>query len=134
MRAISIGIGFLPAHSTCRVHVEGLRALREIETALVDPTFTVGTQTVQLRGPIPAGHHFIIAAQGSCATFDPNWNPGPSLPRTGELHGPALIPSFSFQTPSKSVWLEIGLQKSGTALPFQIHPPSDAYKTSPALR
>ena len=79
---------------------------------------------------IPAGHHFTIPAQGPCATFDPNWNPGPSLPRTGELHGPAHLPSFSFQTPSKSVWLEIGLQKSGTALPLQIHPPS---KTSAEL-
>ena len=125
VRAISIGIGFLPAHSTCRVQVEGLRALREIETALVDPTFTVGGQTVQLRGTIPAGHHFIIAAQGPCATFDPNWNPGPSLPRTGELHGPALIPSFSFQTPSPSVWLEIGLQKSGAAHPFLSKQPAN---------
>ncbi|MCX7417863.1 MAG: hypothetical protein NTY25_15495 [Planctomycetia bacterium] len=126
VREISIGLGYLPAHANCHVQVEGLRALRESEPAIVDPVFSVNGISVKIRGSIPSGHHFILPSKGPCLTFDPNWKPGPTLACTGELHGPSRHAAFSFQASEPSVWLEAGVQKPGGFIPVDLSPPHPA--------
>lgn len=117
VREISIGLGYLPARADCHVEIEGLRALREIEPALIDPAFTLNGNIVHVSGTIPSGHHFILPLKGPCLTFDPNWKPGPALARSGELHGPSRKADFTFQAPEPSGWLELGVQKPGGSIP-----------------
>jgi len=121
VRSIAIGVGHVPAKTSCRVQVEGIRALAEVPATLVNPRLEVGGRNVTLSGTIPAGWHFIIRPDLSAATFDPNWKRGPVLEAKVSVQPTAEQTTvFSCRSSSShSPWLEIGVQIQGNELSIQ---------------
>jgi autotransporter-associated beta strand protein len=110
--SIRIGIGHIPANTNCSVVLDGLVAMKETAEALVNPTITLGGQSVGVSGTIASGNHFILAPSGLFTVYNANWN----VVSTQQLSGllPASLTSFSMQSASSSskIWLEVGVQAS----------------------
>ena len=112
IKTISIGIGYLPSNTSCSVVIDGLQALDEISEPMVNPTITVGNQSVSVSGTIETGNHFILDQDGGFTIYDEHWNIISSV-FAGSLQ-PADLATFSMQSTASSsdVWLEVGVQAS----------------------
>ena len=114
--SIRIGIGHIPANTSCSVVVDGLVAMRETPEALVNPRITLGEQSVSVSGTIASGNHFILDPSGLFTIYNANWH----VVSTQQLSGllPASLTSFSMQstTSSPKIWLEVGVQASNETI------------------
>ena len=112
IKSIQIGIGHIPASTSSSVLVEDLTALSETHEALVNPTLTLGGQTVSVNGSIDCENHFILDEDGLFTVYDAHWN------ALSEQQLAVLLPSslttFKMESASSSsgIWLEVGVQAS----------------------
>ena len=132
VRIIQIGIGHIPAGTTCSVEVDGMIALAETPEALVDPTLTLGEQSVSVDGSIGTENHFILDEDGLFTVYDSNWN------ALSEQQLDVMLPSdlttFKMESVSSSddIWLEVGVQASNetTTNPD----PTPSFTTDPIIK
>lgn len=75
-----LGIGYLPAHGKASVLVEGLKALREIPTALRDPVIHTGAGTLAVKGSVASGEYLQYEGGDTVGVYDENWNKLRDLP------------------------------------------------------
>ena len=118
---IKIGIGHIPASTTCSVKVDGLVAMKETAEGLVNPTITLGGQSVNVTGTIASGNNFILEPNGLFTVYTTNWVGVSTQQLSGLL--PASLTSFKMQSASSSsnIWLEIGVQAApGAAVPLSM--------------
>ena len=112
VKYIKIGIGHIPANTSCSVLVEDLTALSETHEALVNPAITLGGQTVNVNGSIDCENHFILDEDGLFTVYDPNWNALSA--QQLDIMLPSDLTSFQMESASSSsdIWLEVGVQAS----------------------
>jgi hypothetical protein len=114
--SISIGIGHVPANTSCSVLLEGLTALAETGEALVSPTITLGDQSIHVSGTISTGNHFTFDSNGTLAVYDERWNLV-SMEQFACGLLPASLSTFIVQSDSSSnIWLEVGVQASNETI------------------
>ena len=110
--SIAIGIGHLPANTSCSVLVEGLTAMAETHEALVAPTIQLGEQSVQVTGTIATENHFILDPDGAFTIYDELWH-AVSVEHLASRLLPADLGTFRMQSASSAnIWLEVGVQAS----------------------
>ena len=110
--SIAVGIGHLPANTSCSVLVEGLTALGETHEALVAPTLHLGEQSVPVNGTIATENHFILDPDGTFTVYDEFWHVV-SVEHLGSRLLPVDLGSFRMQSASSAnIWLEVGVQSS----------------------
>ena len=116
IKSIMIGIGHLPASTSSSVLVEDLTALSESQDALVNPTITLGEQTVSVTGSIDCGNHFLLDENGLFSVYDPNWNV--VFDQQLDVMLPSDLSSFAMESLSSpsGTWLEVGVQASNSTL------------------
>jgi hypothetical protein len=117
VNSVEVGIGHIPATTTCSVLVEDLQALEETAEPLVNPSITLGEQTINLIGTIPVENHFILEPNGAFTVYDEHWNLVFSQ-ALGTPLLPANLTTFSMHSASVSsnVWIEVGVQASNETL------------------
>lgn len=116
INAIKIGMGHVPANTTCSVLVEGLTALAETPEALVDPVITLGEQSVSVDGSIDTENHFILDESGLFTVYDRNWNA--LSEQQLDVLLPTSLTTFKMESASASgdIWLEVGVQASNETI------------------
>jgi hypothetical protein len=70
---VHVGLGYLPPNTKSEVVIKEIVALHEINEPLVDPTFSVGDQTIQVQGSINPYDQFILDPDGSFKIYDEDW-------------------------------------------------------------
>ncbi len=130
---ISLGFGYLPAHSKARAVVHGLTLLDNIAAPLVNPTLTVGNATLHIEGAVESGHYLTYEAEAGARVYDANWNFLRTLPARAEKWevGPGKLPvrltatgvarhqAHQRLSPGQKPWLELQLLTRGPAYRFQ---------------
>ncbi|MDF7827107.1 hypothetical protein P4B35_23995, partial [Pontiellaceae bacterium B12227] len=101
VKHVSIWVGHLPANTSCNILVEDLTALAEIQEPLVNPTVTLGEQSLSVNITIPAENHFILEADGTFTVYDEWWN-GVYTQQLASALLPSSLASFSIQSASSS--------------------------------
>ena len=112
IKAIKVGMGHVPANTTCSVLLEGLTALAETPEALVDPILTLGEQSVSVDGSIDVENHFVLDENGRFTVYDRHWNALSEQQLNVML--PSDLTTFKMESVSSSgdIWLEVGVQAS----------------------
>ncbi|VGO17696.1 hypothetical protein PDESU_06298 [Pontiella desulfatans] len=115
--SVEVGIGHLPANTTCSVLIEDLQGLEENSETLVNPSFSLGEQTLNITGSIPVEHHFILEPNGDFTVYDEDWNTV-SFQALESPFVPTNLTTFSMSsaTASSNVWIEVGVQTSSESL------------------
>ncbi|MDF7827108.1 hypothetical protein P4B35_24000, partial [Pontiellaceae bacterium B12227] len=101
VKHVSIWVGHLPANTTCNILVEDLTALAEVSQPLVNPTITLGGQSVDINGTIATENHFILEPDGTFTVYDEWWN-GVYTQQLASALLPSSLASFSIQSASSS--------------------------------
>ena len=70
----NIGFGHVPSQKKATVTVEGLKALKEIKTALVNPVIGVADGSLKIDGVIESGHYLEYKGGDTATVYDENWN------------------------------------------------------------
>ena len=75
-----LDFGSMPAHSHAKVTVEGIKALSEISSALVNPVIHVGGGTLSIQGTVKTDEILQYEGGHSATLYDKNWNEITDLP------------------------------------------------------
>lgn len=69
-----IGFGHVPPETTANIKVRGLKALREIDTKLVDPVIHVAGGWLRVAGSVASGNYLEYSGGDKATVYDKNWN------------------------------------------------------------
>lgn len=105
---IKMGFGMLPPKLKASVTVEGLTALRELDTELKDPVFQFGHDSLAIHGVVPSGSYLTWDGGETADIYDANWN------RTGELP----VTSGSINVPEGQFEFKLTSSNTGTTVPW----------------
>jgi hypothetical protein len=109
---LKLGFGIIPPHTSARVSVEGLTALKEIATELRNPVLYAGGTRLEINGTVASGQYLTWEDGPAAMVYDANWNQVAALPVTVEGF---VAPSgeFDFQVTAEEgaspPWLELQL-------------------------
>ena len=74
VRQCKLGFGHIPARTDVKVKVEGLKALVEIPTELVDPVIRTGNGTLAIKGSVDSGQYLVYEGGDTAGVYDQNWH------------------------------------------------------------
>lgn len=109
---LKLGFGIIPPHTSTRVSVEGLTALKEIAAELRNPVLYAGGAKLKINGMVASGQYLTWEDGTTAMVYDANWNQVAVLPVTVEGF---VAPSgeFDFQVTAEESasppWLELQL-------------------------
>jgi hypothetical protein len=69
----NVGLGLVPATTTVSVTVEGIKALEEIPTMLVNPVITTATGSLTIHGEIETSWYLEYRGGDTATVYDKNW-------------------------------------------------------------
>lgn len=104
-----IGFGKIPASTHANITVEGIKALKEYDSQIVNPVIQCGAQSIRVLGTVKTGQYLEYNGTNSASVYDRNWNLLQTL--NVQKSGPGVNPGW--QTLSVSVendeqpWMEI---------------------------
>lgn len=117
---VKMGFGMLPAKSKTRVTVEGLTALREVDTQLKNAVLHFGSKSVTLQGAIPSGTYLTWDGGETAVLYDANWNETGRLSVTGGSRevpeGPFEFRLTSSDTDTPPPWIDLQLLTRGVPI------------------
>ena len=70
----NIGLGYVPAKTSAKVKVEGIKALKEIKTMLVNPVIKTAQGSLEIDGAIETGSYLEYKGGDKAVVYDENWN------------------------------------------------------------
>ena len=82
----NIGFGYIPEKTKAEVKVKGLKALKEIDTKLVDPVIHIGKGTLKVTGSIASSQYLQYKDGDKAVVYDENWNKLKELPVQKEYY------------------------------------------------
>ena len=71
---VSLGFGLIPARSSPRVRIKGLRPLRDVPSKLVRPVIRIGSGSLAVDGAIETGCYLRYDGGDAATVYDKNWN------------------------------------------------------------
>lgn len=80
VNTLKLGFGHIPKQTNARIKVEGLKALKEIDTELVNPVIHTGKGTLEVSGNIASGQYLEYKCGDKVTVYDENWNKVKELP------------------------------------------------------
>ncbi len=119
----NIGFGYVPKQTKASVVVKDLKAIAEIDTALVDPVIHTGKGMLEVRGSIASGHYLQYEGGDTATVYDENWN------KIKELSVQALnyvMPSgwerisVTTSAPGPKPWLEVQFMTRGESMAVNV--------------
>lgn len=114
---VKMGFGKLPAKSTARITVEGLTALREVDTHLKDAVLHFGSGSLAIHGAVPSGSYLTWDGGHTAVLHDANWNETGERTVTGvSQEVPAGEFEFrltSSETDTPPPWIELQILTRG---------------------
>jgi hypothetical protein len=75
-----LDFGEIPARKTARVTVEGIKALKDIPAALVNPVISIGRGKLSVQGTVKSDQILQYEGGKSATLYDRNWNKIADLP------------------------------------------------------
>lgn len=100
------------------VVIEGLRALAEVSAEFVQPSFSVGEQTLVVHGKVKSGQYLVYEGGATASVYDANWTHIDDL----AISGSTLIPSgdcailIASNGREPRPWLDVELRAAGPEL------------------
>jgi hypothetical protein len=117
---IKMGFGMLPPKSNVRVTVEGLTALREVDTQLKDAVLHFGDESLTIHGAVPSGSYLTWDGGQTAVLYDANWNKTGTLSVTGNLRnapeGQFEFRLTSIETTAPPPWIDLQLLTRGAPI------------------
>ncbi len=119
----NIGFGYVPRQTSAEVEVKGLKALKEIDTELVNPVINIGTGTLNVYGSIKSNQYLQYDGGNKALVYDENWNKVKDLPVKKEKYtmpkGWGKI-SVSSDSGKPLPWLEVQFMTKGSPMVVNI--------------
>ncbi|MGB0409119.1 MAG: hypothetical protein ACPGIC_03905 [Opitutales bacterium] len=67
-------VGLVPASTQANITVEGIKALKEQDSKLINPVIHCGAQSIQVLGTVQTGQYLEYTGGETAKVYDCNWN------------------------------------------------------------
>jgi hypothetical protein len=130
VRSVSLGFGMVPARSSPRVRIAGLRQLRDVPSKLVRPVIRIGSGSLAVDGEIETGSYLRYVGGEVATVYDANWN---TLRTLRVVSDGSLMPSgfgtvrIDVAAEAPRPWLEVQTIVIGDPIRVEAHKPHDNF-------